>query len=267
MSKRYLLYFAWSGSLVMLLAACASAEPRAASSPMPTLAVGAAAPVRDDRGASEAPPALLAQAAPASATTTGPAAARSETSAPLHPAAENAKAPMLVYTAQISLAVYEVGKGLLAVERLGSELGGYLARRDDASVTIRVPVARFQEAVDRIAASGDVLHRNVVAQDVTEEFRDVEIRLKNALAMRERLEQLLQKASKVEESITVERELARVTQEIEQMQGRLKLLSDRAAYSTITASFEVRRSEAKPDAFRLPVPWLDELGIGRLLRL
>jgi hypothetical protein len=177
------------------------------------------------------------------------------------------RGPMLIYSAQITMAVFEVNKGLANVEELGREMGGFLARRDDTAITIRVPVGRFPEAVKRIEKMGDMLHRNVTAEDVTEEFRDVEVRLKNSRAVRDRLEQLLQKAVKVEESVIIEKELARVTQEIEQMEGRIKFLKDRAAFSTITVTFEAHRQENVASTFKLPVGWLGELGLGRLLSL
>jgi hypothetical protein len=177
------------------------------------------------------------------------------------------RAPMLIYTAQVTMAVFEVNKGLADVEGVGRDVGGFLAKRDDASITIRVPVARFFEVIKRIEKMGDMVHRNVSAEDVTEQFRDIEVRLKNARAVRDRLEQLLQKAAKVEESVIIEKELARVTQDIEQMEGRIKYLKDRAAFSTITVSFQPRRQENVQTNFRLPVPWLNDLGLGRLMSL
>ena len=178
------------------------------------------------------------------------------------------QSPMLLYTAQITMAVFEVKKALAAVEDLGRDMGGFLARRDDQTITIRVPAARFDEAVARLEKLGDMIHRNVTAEDVTEEFNDLEVRLKSARAVRDRLEQLLGKAAKVEESVLIERELERVAGEIERIEGRMKFLKDRAAYSTITVSFQARRSETLGSRkFNLPVPWLYELGLSRLLAL
>jgi hypothetical protein len=175
---------------------------------------------------------------------------------------------MLIYTAEITMAVFEVSGSLSQIEDLGREVGGFLSRRDDHTITIRVPAGRFDEAVKRIEKIGDVLHRNVSAQDVTEEFADLDVRLRNARAIRDRLEVLLAKSNKVEESLLIERELGRVAGEIERLEGRMKFLRDRAAYSTITVRFQARPTEnvttTKP---RLPVPWLYEMGLGRLLNL
>ncbi|MDI1483750.1 DUF4349 domain-containing protein [Polyangium sp. y55x31] len=178
------------------------------------------------------------------------------------------RAPMLVYTARVNMAVYEVKSSLGEVESLARSLGGFLARRNDQSITIRVPVARFDEAIRRIEKLGDMLSRDVQVEDVTEEYHDTEIRLKNARAVRERLEQLLAKATKVEESIAIEKELERVAETIDRLEGRMKFLRDRAAFSTITVTFQPRSSaELGKRRFNLPVPWIYELGLGRLLSL
>jgi Domain of unknown function (DUF4349) len=178
------------------------------------------------------------------------------------------RGPMLIYTAEITMAVFEVNAALARVEVLGREEGGFLSRRDDRSITIRVPAARFDDAVKRIEQMGDMLHRNVTAEDVTEEFRDLDVQLESARAVRNRLEQLLARAAKVEEAVQVERELDRVASEIDRIEGRMKFLKDRAAYSTITVSFQPQpKEELSRSPFRLPVPWLNDLGLGRLLSL
>ncbi|WP_437782287.1 DUF4349 domain-containing protein [Sorangium sp. So ce1097] len=177
-------------------------------------------------------------------------------------------APLLVYTAQIAMAVFEVSASLGKVEALAQELGGFLSRRDDRTITIRIPAARFDEALKRLEGLGDMLQRNVVAEDVTEEFLDLGVRIRNARAVRDRLEKLLEKATKVEESVQLERELARVTGELERLEGRLKYLRDRIAFSTLTVSFHPRSTETlTPSGPRLPIDWLNELGLSRLLNL
>ncbi|WP_437280144.1 DUF4349 domain-containing protein [Sorangium sp. So ce375] len=214
-----------------------------------------------------------AQPAPARPASTAAAPQPAPTSPGASPqgapeAAADAHSPLLVYTADIAMAVFEVGASLGKVEALARDLGGFLARRDDRTITIRVPAARFDEALKRLEGLGDILQRNVVAQDVTEEFLDLGIRIRNARAVRDRLEKLLDKAAKVEESIQLERELARVSSELERLEGRLKFLRDRIAFSTLTVSFQPRSTESiAPSGPRLPIDWLNELGLSRLLNL
>jgi predicted nucleic acid-binding Zn-ribbon protein len=132
-----------------------------------------------------------------------------------------------------------------------------------------VPTAKFFEVVKKLEAIGDLLHKDVQVEDVSEEFRDASLRLKNARQVRDRLAALLANAKTVEESLKVERELERLSAEIERLEGRLKYLRDRATYSTITISFQPTQPQElqRQKIFKLPFPWLSEMGLGRLLTL
>ncbi|EYF03968.1 Hypothetical protein CAP_5069 [Chondromyces apiculatus DSM 436] len=178
------------------------------------------------------------------------------------------RAPLLVYTATVMMSVFEVKASLDRVEAIGRDLGGFLAKRDDQTITLRVPVGSFDEAMRRLEDAGDMVHRNVQVEDVTEEFIDAEVRLRNARAVRDRVEKLLDRAAKVEESLVLETELGRVSADIERLEGRLKLLRDKATFSTIRVSFQPRpRESIDPSGPRLPIPWLNQLGLSRLLSL
>ncbi|MBI5532932.1 MAG: DUF4349 domain-containing protein [Deltaproteobacteria bacterium] len=171
---------------------------------------------------------------------------------------------MLIRTAELTLAVYEVDKNIDAVESAASQVGGYLAMRGDRQIVVRVPRDRFEEALRRIEKLGDVLHRNVAAEDVTDQFVDLEMRLKNAHAVRTRLEALLASAS-VHDAVEIQKELARVTEEIERFEGKLKLLRDRIAWSTITATFEKLQQQKVRQQALLPFPWMSVIGLSPLL--
>jgi hypothetical protein len=173
---------------------------------------------------------------------------------------------MLIYTARVTMAVYQVDQGVAAVEKLARENGGYLALKRDREITIRVPRNRFDPVLVQIDKIGDVLHRDVQAQDVTDEFVDTEVRIKNARAMQARLKILLDKAN-VKEALEIEKEMRRVTEELELLEGKLKLLKDKIAYSTITVAFEPRGSAIQATRIRLPFPWLQQLGLPALLSL
>lgn len=175
--------------------------------------------------------------------------------------------PMLIYRATLNMAVFETRKAIDAVEKLAKDSGGYLVSREDTRITVRVPATQFDGALERIGKLGDLLHRNVNVQDVTAEYTDLSIRLRNLEVMRTRLEELLQKANKVEDALAVERELERVTSEIERLKGRLKLLAELVSFSTITVEFQPRPVDHVDSKVHLPFPWLDQLGLGELLRL
>lgn len=175
--------------------------------------------------------------------------------------------PMLIYRATLNMAVFETRKAIDAVEKLAKDSGGYLVSREDQRITIRVPARKFDGTLDQIAKLGDLLHRNVNVQDVTAEYTDLAIRMRNLEVMRERLEILLKKADKVEDALAVERELERVTSEIERLKGRLKLLQELVSFSTITVEFQPRPVDHIDSKVTLPFPWLNQLGLGDLLRL
>ncbi|HEY6726910.1 MAG TPA: DUF4349 domain-containing protein [Polyangiaceae bacterium] len=175
--------------------------------------------------------------------------------------------PLLIYRATLTMAVFETRKVMDAIEALAKTSGGYLVTRDDMTITIRVPAGKFDAALDDISEKGDELHRQVEVSDVTEQYNDLSIELKNAEVVRERLVALLERAQKVEEALAVEAELARLTDKIERIKGRLKLLKELVAFSTVTVRFEARPVERVDSKVQLPFPWLKQLGLGELLSL
>jgi hypothetical protein len=222
----------------------AAAAPGAARSSETAATAGAAAP----------PP------SPAPAPPRSPAMAKEVNDAP-HSAA------MLVYTANLSLAVFQVTEGMDSVEEIGRDVAGYLSNRGDSALTIRVPRDHFRDAVSRIERLGDVIHRDIKAEDVTDAFVDLAARLKNAYAMRDRLVELLHKAT-VKEAIDIQKELGRITEQIEQMEGQMKLLQDKTAFSTIAVSFSPVQDQTVHDTTLLaPFPWLEKLGLQVLLNV
>ena len=176
------------------------------------------------------------------------------------------EASMLAYSADFTLAVFQVDKSLASVETLARQLGGYLAQRGDAQITVRVPRPRFDEAIARLEKLGDITHRNVSAEDVTDEYVDLELRLKNARAMRDQLAALL-KGAIVKDAVEIEKELAKVTEVIEQIEGRLKVMRDKVGYSSITVSFQANAPSPVRTNAILPFTWLDTMGLEPLLNV
>jgi len=215
--------------------------------------------VRRSSPAASPPPGRVAQAQPSAGQQGSPTQATD---------ANEGTANLLVYQAEIHLAVFQVQETQEAIVTAARDLGGYLSSQSDTHVTIRVPADKFRDALERIEGSGDVLHRTIEAIEVTEEFRDVSIRLRNAETMRDRLEVLLRQASSTEDALAIEREIQRLTETIEQARGRLRYLQDRISFSTITVRFQARNLEhLGADLFQLPFEWLQSLGLSNLLTL
>jgi hypothetical protein len=182
---------------------------------------------------------------------------------------------MLIYTASLSLAVDAVPAAIERSILAATSAGGYLASRGDAAVQLRVPTARFREVLAALEGLGDVTHRDVQAEDVSEQYHDLEVQLANLRAVRGRLQEFLSRATNVHDALDVEHELERVGAQIDQVEGRIAFLSNRAAYSTISISLVARaRVIVAPDApspeapsIALPFEWLRQLDLRNLLQL
>lgn len=151
-----------------------------------------------------------------------------------------------------------------AISKLLSQVeawGGHLSQRQDRSVTVRVPAARFAEAVALVRGSGQLLREQIEALDVTDQHRDLGIRLDNARRSRDRLLALLEKATAIDDLLRIEQELRRLTTEIEQMEGELKALNDRVALATLTATFEPLAPTRGRAAPRSRFGWINSVGV------
>ncbi len=173
---------------------------------------------------------------------------------------------LLIYEANLGIAVLHVVEIQDQVEAMARERGGFLATRTDDTIVVRVPADAFEQFLAAIQELGDVVTRHVQVQDVSEEFHDVQQRIHTLEVMRARVEQLLQDADDVQAALAVQQHLEEITVELEQLQGRLRFLSDRVAYSTITVHFAEATPASEP-AFRLPFRWLQTLGLDTLLSL
>ena len=177
------------------------------------------------------------------------------------------QARKLVYTGEFKLIVEDVVVAQSAAREMTEKLGGYLGRLDATSMVIRVPAAKFNEAVAALPAIGTVAERSIRAQDVTDKHLDLATRLKNAQALAARLRALLDKAQNVKEALWIEEQLARVQTDIDQIAGRLKLLDNQIAYATLTLEFHGAVRYTPPTLrVKLPISWLRELGLQNLLR-
>lgn len=106
------------------------------------------------------------------------------------------------------------------------------------NLTVRVPTGNFQTALDDISKGVAYFDEKTISQkDVTEEFVDLNARLKAKRALEDRYINLLSKAKNVKEMLEIERELAEIREEIEAKQGRLKYLKSQVSLSTLHINF------------------------------
>jgi hypothetical protein len=157
--------------------------------------------------------------------------------------------------------VADIASSQAAIEQRANAEGGHLQEVDGGSITIRIPANRFEAVIAFLERVGEVTARHIKANDVTDELRDLNIRLDNAQHVRERIEALINKTEKIEETIKLEAELERVTQIIELIKGKLLSMQDQIAFSTIRIDLNSVRPQIEPAA-ALPFAWVKELGDG-----
>jgi len=213
--------------MALTLAACGGAS-QPAMAPMPTAGPSMAAE------APAAPPALERGAADQG----GNVAGGSESSQ------QTPSQRLIVKNATVSLEVTSVPEAEAAIRARAEQLGGFVVSVEtsgtgdwqSSTITFRVPAQRFEEALSGVEGLATrVFSRSVSGEDVTEEFVDLESRLRNLEATRDRLLDLLARAEKVEDALSVNQALTDVQGQIEQIKGRMQYLQQSAAMSTITA--------------------------------
>jgi hypothetical protein len=101
------------------------------------------------------------------------------------------------------------------------------------SIVVRVPAERFGDALADLESLGNVASESVSGQDVTQEFIDLQARLRNYVSQETVLLRLMDSAQSVSDTIRVQNELQRVQLEIERLRGRITYLEDQTAMSTI----------------------------------
>jgi hypothetical protein len=153
---------------------------------------------------------------------------------------------MIIRNGDVSIEVDSVQRAIDAVRRVAASVGGYIGNVQmatgehqvhSATLEMKVPAARFDDAMTGVRPIGEVERSSASAEDVGEEFVDVSARIANGKRLEERLVKLLDtRTGKLADVLSIERELARVREEIERYEGRIRYLSSRIATSTISVT-------------------------------
>ena len=151
---------------------------------------------------------------------------------------------MIIRTGTASIAIDTLEAAIGRVRDLAARVGGYVANSEiqavdggvrSAVLEIKVPAERFDDLVNGLNPLGKVEQVNVSAQDVGEEFTDITARVANGRRLEQRLIELIAtRTGKLADVLEIERELARVREEIERMEGRLRYLQAHSAISTLS---------------------------------
>jgi hypothetical protein len=167
-----------------------------------------------------------------------------------NPTAGPAVARKIIYDAQVDLVVESVDPIAKKITSLVQEARGYIAEQNVTGSPgslrsihwrVRVPVEQFDSFVDSVVSLGELERNNRTSQDVSDQYYDIEARIKNKKVEEQTLNKILQERSgKLEDVLKIEVELSRVRGEIEQLEGRIRVLENLSSLATLTINVRER---------------------------
>jgi Domain of unknown function (DUF4349) len=154
----------------------------------------------------------------------------------------------IIRNAELTVEVDKPEEAQIKIGSIAESLGGFVVTSEskerqtaegkqqlEVSLVVRVPAAQFDSAMSQIRATGNrVIAQKATGEDVSEEFIDLEARLKTQRALEQQFLEIMKQARKVEEALEVQRQIADVRTDIEKLEGRKRFLENRAALSTIS---------------------------------
>lgn len=159
----------------------------------------------------------------------------------------------IIRNATLTLEVEQPAKAMQRIASVAESRGGFVVTSDSRqqtgaqgerayeiiTVELRVPAALFDAALADIrAAGGSVTAQKITGKDVTEEFIDLEARLRTQQALEAQLLEIMKRSESVPDAISVQRELATVRTEIERVEGRRRFLENQSSLSTISVTLQ-----------------------------
>ncbi len=252
--------------LVFVLAACA----KASGLPSPTQTANYAL---DSKGAPGDRTGTVAEAPMPGVSSVLPEAAAAGNLAASSPQVEN---QMVIMNADLSIAVDDPGVSMAAIQKLAADMGGFTVSSSlyksqtpsgievpEAYVTVRIPAAQLNAALDKIKAmTGDVkkyvLNENITGQDVTQAYTDLTSRLKNLEEAEAELTKFYNSATKTEDVLAIYNQKQSVSQQIEVLKGQIQYYEQASAKSLIAV-----RLQAKSTIAPITVAGWEPKGIAR----
>lgn len=158
----------------------------------------------------------------------------------------------LIREGNMRFETHDIAKTRSFLDSLVAAFGGYLANENiynyegtlEQNISVRIPSEQFDPFLAAVSSyAGRLDNRYINTLDVTEEFIDVEARLKSKKQLEERYLELLKQARTVEDMVAIETQLSQVRSEIESIEGRLKYLQNRVSFASLSISFYQTRAE------------------------
>lgn len=213
-----------------------------------------------------APPPRPAQRPQATPSRPGPQSGTPSPSGgkPAEPGAEPTKpdkqaARMVVYRGDVQLRVRRQLEAMEQLGKLAKDLGGFVQAQSGNVIILRVPVAVFSSALQRVGEAGEILHSSYSAEDIGDRVAELSTRLQVVQEARARLLELLARAKDPDERLALLEEIKRLTEQVETLQATLETLGKLAAFSTITVTLQPILTGGGSSGPRSYFGWVREL--------
>lgn len=149
--------------------------------------------------------------------------------------------PKIIYVMDATIKVNNIDSAVNELEEWVKKTGGYIAESernnsDDynrAHLVIKIPASSFESFRNDLSDLGNVINQHLSTEDITQEYFDVETRLRNWQAQEKRYLEILEEAENVEDILKIENSLAEVRRQIDHLKGQLKYWDNRINYSEL----------------------------------
>ena len=172
----------------------------------------------------------------------------------------------IIYTADYRIHVDDFLDAISKLRLIIKDHDGFIGLETNTRVIARIPAARFDSFLMELEDVGNVLEWSKKAEDVTDKFFDIVLRIRVKKVNMKALQELLKKAKNVIENLAIQKEINRLVEEIESLENRLNNLKKSIADSTITINLTSDTRVYKPKhRYNVPFQWVKEISIERLL--
>jgi len=164
----------------------------------------------------------------------------------------------IIYTGGIDLLVADLSGAASKLDELIKEYRGLVAQSQidsdpgsprSGTWRVRIPIDRFTDFVNQIAKLGEAIKNKTDSEDITDKFFDFQVRIENKKVQVERLQKIIkEQTGNISELLEAERELGRVTTELEELKGTVKLWENQTALATLNITVHERTRYVAPKA-------------------
>ena len=168
----------------------------------------------------------------------------------------------VAFSATLRISTPDVPQAVRNANAVAQKFGGYAASLNDRGGTFKIPVKNAEAALEEMEKLGTVNSREINAQDVTDTAFDLDMRIANLEKLHKRLTELVEKTGNIKDILEVEKELARVTGELEKLKASRQNLQRRVDFVTFRIYFSAfAQTEVKVKARKFMLPQAGKLGL------